>query len=105
MDFDKGRGAATLTPPRIEKHVPPVSHGRGHRVVALAGVLIYGFGMLGGMLWSAFSSGDLWVGLLFLPQALLALTFGAGSMGMALLAPDPYIAEDGQAPATLPDFD
>lgn len=81
------------------------SHGKARRVIAVAGLSVYVGGLLTAMLWSFFASGDWFTGLLSLLHALLAALFAGGAMGMAMLCPDPYIAEAGEKPATLPDFD
>ena len=72
--------------------------------IALAGALVYGLGMFGAMVGSALLNGEWGIALLVVPQAALAVMFGAGAMGLALLAPDPYVAEPGHPPAKLPDF-
>lgn len=81
------------------------SHGSFRRPLAAAGVVVYVLGLLTAMLWSFFIGGDWKVGLLTLPHAFLAALFAGGAMGMALLFPDPYVAENGEPPAKLPDFD
>jgi hypothetical protein len=82
----------------------PARAPRGERRLALAAVLIYGGGMLGAMISGALLTGDWVLSLLILPQCLLAVAAGGGAMGMALLAPDPYVGEHGRPPGKLPDF-
>jgi hypothetical protein len=74
-------------------------------MIAVAGLSVYAGGLLTAMLWSFFASGDWFTGLLTIPHALLAGLFAGGAMAMALLYPDPYVGEDGEPPARLPDFD
>ena len=95
----------------LERKLEPASAPRiaaprfgGVRALALAGALTYGVGMLGAMLWSAWSARNWPVLLLVLPQSLLAVLAGAGAMAGALLAPDPYVREPGHPPGKLPDF-
>lgn len=92
--------SASKTAPVVER-----AHGTIRKKIAIAGVTVYVVGLLTAMLWSFFTGGDWVTGLLTIPQALLAALFAGGSMGMALLFPDPYVAEHGEVPATLPDFD
>lgn len=80
-------------------------HGGSRRAIAVTALIVYVGGLLTAMLWSFFASGNWIMGLLTIPQALLAAVFAGGAMGMAMLCPDPYIAEPGEKPATLPDFD
>ena len=91
------RTPSTSTPPAVHK-------GGAERKVALAAVLVYGGGMLAAMLSGLIVSGEWLYAAIFLPHALLAIGCGAGAMGMALLAPDPYVGEHGEPPAKLPDF-
>ena len=72
-------GLATLE--RKLETAPDVATRRvGIRGLALAGALTYGVGMLGAMLWSAWSARNWSVLLLVLPQSLLAVFAGAGAM-------------------------
>ncbi len=84
---------------------PPAVHpGGAERKISLAAVLVYGGGMLAAMLSGMVATGEWLYALIFLPHALLAVACGAGAMGMALMAPDPYVSEHGKPPAKLPDF-
>jgi hypothetical protein len=80
------REVGTVQPPAAKPHGNRLARG-----IAMAGVATYGLGMLGAMTWTAVATGEWLLTLLILPQALLAVTFGAGAMAGALLAPDPYV--------------
>lgn len=98
-------GVLEVVAPKVERVERAPAHGRGRRVIAVAGLSVYVVGLLTAMLGSFFSGGDWVTGLFTIPHALLAGLFAGGAMGMALLFPDPYVGEDGEPPATLPDFD
>ena len=90
-----GSGSATLAESRQDtgKAEGAPRGGGGARSLATAGVVVYGLGMLSAMIGTAILTGDWLLTLLILPQALCAVGFGAGAMGGALLAPDPYVKE------------
>jgi hypothetical protein len=94
---------ATLERP-VAPAVSTTTRWSGLRLLACAGALTYGLGMLGAMLWSAQTGHNWTLLLLVLPQSLLAVLAGAGAMAGALLAPDPYVREPGHPPGRLPDF-
>ena len=96
-----------LEAPKLERPVAPPAAKPASKLpkrIARAGALIYGLGMFGAMVGSALLNGEWGIALLVAPQAALAVMFGAGAMALALLAPDPYVAEPGHPPARLPDF-
>jgi hypothetical protein len=105
MAFQNRTGVALLDPELKSLPETAPAHGRIRKGIAIAGVTVYSAGLLVAMLGTAFAGGDWRVGLLTIPHALLAALFAGGSMGMALLAADPYVAGHGEAPATPPDFD
>lgn len=94
----------TETPPRVDTPAVAKPASKLPKRIAVAGVLIYGLGMFGAIIGSALLNGEWGIALLVVPQAILAVAFGAGSMALALLAPDPYVAEPGRPSAKLPDF-
>ena len=70
---------------------PPKARMSAGKVIAIAGVAVYGLGMLAAMIGTIVQQGDWLLLALVIPQALCAVLFGAGAMGGALLAPDPYV--------------
>lgn len=88
-----GNGAAVLNRPAQAEteNPPPQARKSPARWIAGIAVAVYGLGMLGAMIGTAVVQGEWLLTLLILPQALCAALFGAGAMGGALLAPDPYV--------------
>jgi hypothetical protein len=85
-------GTALAEAKKASGEAPPPGPGAGTaRKIAAAGVAVYGLGMLSAMIGTAILSGDWLLTLLVLPQTLFAVLCGAGAMGAALLAPDPYL--------------
>ena len=80
------------------------SHGAVERAVSWGAVLLYGGGMFAAFMSGLVMAEDWLTALMFVPHALAAAVFGAGAMGLALMAPDPYVSEHGRPPAKLPDF-
>jgi hypothetical protein len=80
------------------------SHGGLERALSWTAVLLYGGGMFAAFMSGLVLAEDWKTALMFVPHGLAAALFGAGAMGFALMAPDPYLSEHGKPPAKLPDF-